>query len=209
MVHHFHGSYRKTVSVSAVRIKLRKQFLQDSHIWRQLASPFLMDNSPFLVNVLAIQQQAVSPVGQNHQTGVLHSDTFRRHTGDTIYSLINAGIGIQVITELHTYRLQPLDHRVSRKVLGPVETHVFKKMRQSALVVLFQDTTHLLGDIEVHLVLRIFIVTDIVCKSVIQFTDSHFLVHRYRRHLLCPYNCRQAGKSCNGYKSQSHYSSHN
>ena len=55
IVHHFHGSYRKTVSVSAVWIYLWKQFLHYSHIRWQLASPFLMYNGTFLVYLLTFK----------------------------------------------------------------------------------------------------------------------------------------------------------
>ena len=47
-------------------------------------------------------------------------------------------------------------------MLGPVERHVLEEMGQSALVLIFQDRSDVLGDKEIRTVFRLCVVADIV-----------------------------------------------
>ena len=65
-----------------------------------------------------------------------------------------------------------------------VERHVLQQMRQTTLVLVLVNRTHLLGNVEVGHMLRIAIVTNVVCQAVIQFSHAHLLVLRNCRHHL-------------------------
>ena len=74
-------------------------------------------------------------------------------------------------------------------MLRAVECHMLEEVSQTALVVVLLDRAHALSDVEVGLVLRPVVVTDVISKSVVQFSDAHLVVLRDRRQLLCHQCC--------------------
>jgi hypothetical protein len=66
-----------------------------------------------------------------------------------------------------------------------VECHVLKEMGKTTLVFLFLKRTYTLGDIEISYMLRPFIVTDVIGKTIGEFTNTNTCVNRYRGQLLC------------------------
>ena len=52
-------------------------------------------------------------------------------------------------------------------MLGAVEGHVLQEVRQTVLVILFQDSTHSLRDMKLRALLGLFVMTDIIGQSVV------------------------------------------
>ena len=55
-----------------------------------------------LVNLVGFQQQTVRPVFQDQQTRVERCSALGGNIADAINGLVNAGVSIQVATELNT-----------------------------------------------------------------------------------------------------------
>ena len=89
-------------------------------------------------------------------------------------------------------------------MFGTVETHVLKEVCKTALVLLFLNGAHLLCNVEVYKVLRIVVVTDIICQSVLEFADSYRWVDRKLLTLLLRH-----GWQCQHDKQQRHQSKSN
>ena len=145
-----------------------------------------MNHAALAVDVFRIEQQAVGPVVQDPEAGVNGiGDFLHRDAVDIIDRLVDAGIGVQVGTELHADRLAVLHHAVARKMFRTIEAHMLKEVRQTALLLIFQNGTDLLGDIEISLALRLFVMPDVIGQAVVEFSDFDIGIHRDRRHLLC------------------------
>ena len=69
-------------------------------------------------------------------------------------------------------------------MLRAVETHVLEEVREAALRLIFEDGADFLGDIEIRLALRLFVVPDVIGQAVVEFANLHVGIHRDRRHLL-------------------------
>ena len=143
-----------------------------------------MDDAPFIVNILAVQQQAVGPVVEDPQAGVDGTGHLHGHGVDIVHGLVNGRVGVQVGTELHSDALQVLDQAVAGEGLRAVEAHMLQEVGKTPLVLLFEDGADFLGNVEVGLVFRVFVVTDVVGQSVVKLADADGGIHRDRRHLL-------------------------
>lgn len=142
-----------------------------------------MDNAAFLVNFLGVEGQAVGPVVENEQTGILHAGTSCRHGRDIVHCLVNRGVGIQILSKFYAYGFAPVNDAVAGEVVGAVKAHVLQKVSQTALRVVFENRTDFLGNEEVGLALRRFVVADVVSQSVIKLAITDSGVDRKRRHL--------------------------
>ena len=149
-----------------------------------------MDDAALLVYILAFEEQAVSPVVEDPQAGVDGAWNSNRHVVDVIDGFVDRRVCVQVSAELHTDRFQILDESVAGEMLGAVEAHVLKEVSQTALVIFFEDRANFLGNIEMSLIFRLFVVTDVIGKTVIQFADTDLLVYRNLGHLLLGGCCR-------------------
>ena len=166
------------------RIDGGHDFLQQADGRVGAHTPLLVDDPALVVDVLVGEQQSVGPVVKNPETGVDgRRNGGHRHIVDVVNGLIEAGLGVQVLTEFHTDALAITDNTVAGKVLGAVEAHVLQKMRQTSLVLLFQDGADLLRDVEVGLTFRLLIVADVIGDSVVQFSDSDGRINRDGAHL--------------------------
>ena len=207
VVHHLHQADRHALRILVARIDGREDLLVEAHLGVLAAAPLLVDHAALTVDVLRGQQQAVGPVMEDPQAGV----DCARHGGHghvvyIIYGLVDAGIGIQVSTEFHTDALAVFHHAIAREMLRAVEAHVLQEMGQTALVLVFQDGAHFLGDVEIGLPLRLLIVPDVVGQSVVKLADAHLRIDRDRRHLLgrCKNACAEGEGSDQG-KDSFHY----
>ncbi len=90
----------------------------------------------------------MTPVVKDEQTGVDGSSSLYIHVVDVIDSLIERGVGIEVLAELHADALKIFLQAVTWKVGGAVEAHVFEEVCQTSLVLIFLNRTHFLGDVE-------------------------------------------------------------
>ena len=99
---------------------------------------------------------------QDQQAGVDNALAGDRSVHNHIDRFVETGISVEVLTSAHPDALGEFVHAVSREMLGPVERHVLEEMGQSALVLIFQDRSDVLGDKEIRTVFRLCVVADIV-----------------------------------------------
>ena len=184
IVYDFHGADGQAVCIFVVGIDLGKDLFVHTHLGVLAAAPLFVDDAALLVDVLTLEKQAVSPVMEDPQAGVDGARNGNRHVVDVINCFVYGRVCIQVSSELHTDRFQILDQSVAGEMLGAIEAHVLKEVGQTALVFVFEDRSHFLGDIEMSLVFRLFVVTDVIGQTVIQFSDAYLLVYRNLGHLL-------------------------
>ena len=114
----------------------------------------------------------------DEQCGVNYALAIGGDITQTIDSLINAGIGVDIAAEVDTDGFEVLDDSFSGEVLRTIERHMLKEVRQSILVVLLEDSPHGLGYMEICALFRLLIMPDIVSQSVIQFSDAYIGVNR-------------------------------
>ena len=185
IVDNLHQTNRHAMTVLRAGIELRQVTLQHTHLGRGTQTPLLMDDTTLLLDLLLFKQQTIGPVPKYHQTRVDDAFARRGYITYIIDRLVNAGIGIQVCTELHADALTPAQQLVALEMLRAVEGHMLQEVRQTTLVVVLLNRTHLLGDIELSTLFWPRVVTDIIGQSVIQLTNAHCGVNGDVRHLLC------------------------
>ena len=161
-----HGTDGHAVGIAASREQVLEGSLLHTHHGRTAHTPLLIDNAALLVNLLVLQQQIMTPVMQNQQARVNGTGRLHIYIIYIIYCLVKGGVGVQVLAELHANALQILFQGIAGEVRGTVEAHVFQKVCQTALVLLFLNGAHLLRNVEVTTFLGPFIVADVVSKSV-------------------------------------------
>ena len=198
VVHDFHKADRQALAILVViGIDLRQDLLIETHLRVLAAAPLLMDHTTLTVDILVGKQQAVRPVVKDPEAGVDGARNLGHgHVVDIIDRFVDAGIGVQVGAELHADRLAVFHNAVAGEMLGSVEAHMLEEMGETALRFVFQNGAHFLGDIEIGLALRLFVVPDVIGQSVVEFTDFHVRIHRDRRHLLG--GCHHAEAECQG-----------
>ncbi len=180
MVHHIHDADGQTAAIFGGGEEVGEYALEDAHLALHGATPFFMDYAALFVDFLGVEGEVVGPVVEYEQTGVLHALAGDGHVGYVVDSLVDSGVGVEVGTEFHTYRLEPLAQLVVGEVGGAVKAHVLQEVGQSALVFFFQGRAYLLGYVEVGLSLGILVVTDVIGKSVGELADAHIFVDRQR-----------------------------
>ena len=85
-----------------------------------------------------------------------------RHVRQTIDRLIDGGISIDVSTEVHTDGLKIIDDALTGEVLGTIEGHMLQEVSQTILMILFEDRTYTLRDMEFAALLRLLVMTNII-----------------------------------------------
>ena len=196
VVDDFHQTDGHAMTVFRVGVQLRQVALQHTLRGTGTQAPLFVDDATLLLYLLLFQQQTVSPVIENQQTGVDDALTGRRNITYIIHRLVNAGVGIQVRSELHADALTPAQQLVALEVLAAVESHVLQEVGQSALVVILLDGAHTLGDVELCTLLRPGMVADVVGQSVIQFANADVRIYRNVRHLLCHHRYHAKQHEC-------------
>ena len=125
VIDYFHGSNRHAMSISAIRHDDGKCTFQHSVGRWHLAAPFFVNHLAFLIYLFSVEQQTIGPTLYNQQTGILYACSCGRYIGHAISGFVQVGNGIQVHTELYTYRFQPFYQCVSGEMFGAIEAHVF------------------------------------------------------------------------------------
>ena len=67
---------------------------------------------------------------------------------------------------------QGVNDAFSREMLRPVEGHVFQKVGQTVLVILFQNGPHILNNVKTGPFFGLLVLTEIIGKSVFQFPEK-------------------------------------
>ena len=87
--------------------------------------------------------------------------------GHHIDSLIKRGIGIEILAITHPDTFDVLVHAVVGEMFAPIKSHVLQEVRQSPLVFLLQNGTHVLSNIKIRSFLGQRIVADIIGQSIV------------------------------------------
>ncbi len=106
------------------------------------------------------------------------------HIAQAVNGFVQRGVGVDVAAEVHTDGLEILDDALAGEVLRAVESHVFKEMRQTVLVILLQHGSDRLRNVELAALFGVLVVADVVGQSVVQMTDAHAVLHGKRLCLL-------------------------
>ena len=141
----------------------------------------------------------MAPVVQYQQARVNCACRFHIHIINIINSLVERGIGIQILTELHTDTLQILLQPVAGEMRSTIEAHMLQEMSQTTLVLLLLNRTHLLGNVEVAAFLRPLIVADVIGEAIGQNANLYGWIKRNIGHLLSrnSHNCCHESKQNN------------
>ena len=138
----------------------------------------LYNHPPFLVDLLVFQSQIPRPIVQDQQHRVHDTFPFKRDLRQLIVRHFHPRCSIQVSPELHPDTFQPPDHAITRKMLGPVEHHVFQKMRQPILRILFLNRPHVIHDVEIRQSRRLGIMPQIIPHPIVKFSNPHARILR-------------------------------
>ena len=104
----------------------------------------------------------------HHEQRTVH-DAFAigRHVRQTIHGLVDRGVGVDVTAEVHTHRLEIVDDALTGEMLRTVERHVLQEVRQTVLMILLEDSTYRLRDVELAALFGLLVVTDVVRQAVV------------------------------------------
>ena len=185
-------AYHVALGVLRARVHLCVQLPPYTTACRAACAPLLQYHAALGVYLLVQQREGAAPVVHHQQRAVDDTLAIGRHVAQTIYRLVNRGVGIDVTAEVDTYRLKIVDDSLALKMLGTVEGHMLQEVGQTVLVVLLQDGTYRLRDVELATLFGLLVVTDVVGQSVVQLAVANLRVHRqFLRRLL-----RREGRSC-------------
>ena len=187
VVHHAHQTDGHALAVLRTRVQRLELVLEHALLGAAAQAPLLVDHAALLVDLLVGEQQAVTPVLEDQQARVDSALAGAGHVVDVVNGLGNAGIGVQVLTEGYTQRAGIVDDALALavEVLTAVEGHVLQEVGQTTLTFFLLDGAHALCDVEVHAVLGIIVVADVISQSAIQLANTHLIVHGDGTHLLC------------------------
>ena len=183
LVNHFHQTDGEATTVTAVGHQLFEVLDQDACEAGVAHTPLTMDYAALLVNLLTIERQVVTPVVKDKQARV-DSSLARGYIIYIIHCFLDAGVSVELSSELHADAFQIFNQRAVGEVSCAIEAHMLQEVSETALALLFLNRTHFLCDIEEGLVLRLFVVTDVIGQTVVEVTYAHFLIYRKRLHQL-------------------------
>ena len=167
VVDHVDRADRHPVCIFVVRKHFRELLFPDTCLGILSRAPFLPDHAPFLFDGRICEGDEARPVVQDQQAGVDNAFAGDRSVHDHVDRFVETCISVEVLTSAHPDAFGKFIHAMPWEVLCSVERHVFKEMGQSALVLVFQDRSDILGDKEIRTVFRLCIVSDVISQPVI------------------------------------------
>ena len=179
IVDHFHQSDRHSARITiAVRVEFRQQAVV--HPERRVAAraPLFVDHFALAVDRVVFEQDESRPVVQDQQAGVHQSRLYGRHVGNVVDRFVDRSVGVQIRAELDAVLFEVTGEFPVREVFGSRESHVFEEVRQSALILLFENRSDPLGDVKVGPFFRQVVVPDVIGQTVRQFSDAHRRIDR-------------------------------
>ena len=185
MSHHFLGTddgHRG--AVGTVGVDLGQDLAIDTHLCIQALTHLFQDDAALVLDLVVFKGDEARPVVQHEQAGVDESRVGGRDVVEHIDGLLETRPSVDVGTELHAVAFHVVEHGFLGEVLQAVEGHVLQEVCESSLSFLFQDGTHLLGDIEVGPLCRFLVVPDKVGESVVKFAYPNVGVNRSRHSSL-------------------------
>ena len=174
-----------TITILAARIKCRKRTLHDTLLTYHTHTVLIVYNVTLIVDSLLGKRDTIAPILEDEHTRIYGCSTSSWYVGKIINGLVDTCVSIQILTILHTNALKIVLKAIALEMLRTIESQVLQEVSQTTLVVVLINRTNLLCNVETCYMLREIVVTNVVGKAVVKVTDSHILVNRNLRHLLC------------------------
>ena len=181
------GGVADDIAFRVLRTRVHElvQFLPYTSACGTSGSPLLEDHATLGIDLLVQKEQTATPVMHDQQRTIDDTGTVGRHVRETIDGLVDGGISVDVTTEIHTHGLEIIDDSFAREMLGTIERHVLQEVRQTVLMILLEDGTHGLCDMELSTLFRLLVMTDVISQSVVQLAVTNLRVDRqFLRRLL-------------------------
>ena len=96
-----------------------------------------MNHTTFLVNLIALEQQAVTPVLEDEQARVDSAQASAGHVVDVVNCLVHTSVGVKVTAKLHAERASVVNHAIAGIVHCAVKGHVLQEVSETTLALLF------------------------------------------------------------------------
>ena len=163
-------------------------------------TPLFPDHAPLFLNSRIGQREKTRPIMQDQQARINDSRRSHRGIGHHIDGLVERGIGIEVLAITHPDTFDVFVHAVVGEMYASIESHVLQEMRQSPLVLFFEDRAHILSNIKIRSLLGQRIVANIIGQSITQLSITYLRVDRKLLRLLgekgkhadpCPQPCQK------------------
>ena len=180
VVYDVHVSDDRACAITTVREQSRQR-AQEQTLCSVMSAVFVVDDVALIVELALVKCQTFRPVTEQKQTAVECALTLVAHAVDMIDGVVRRCVGIPLSTET----VHELRHSVAGEMFRAVERHVLEEVSQTILIILFLDSTHTLGDVEVHFSLRIVVVADVIGQSIVKMAYDDRCVLRDEWHLLC------------------------
>ena len=151
--------------VAGILQQHRQLRVEDPGVGTETRAPLLEDDATLLVDLGRFERHGVRPVLEEQQGSVDDGRAIGRNP-QLVDRLIEAGVGVDVGAKAHSGRLQERDPVLLGKVTRPVEGHVLDKVRQPALVVVFEHRSGVHHEPDLGTVLRLLVGADVVAHPV-------------------------------------------
>ena len=135
------------------------------------AAPLLDDDAPLLVDLLAVEGDAVGPVLEDLE-GLLHHLHRVEGHGELVHGLVEAGVGVEVGPGAQSHRLEVGPQLLLLEVGGAVESHVLGEVGQPLLLVGLQNRAHVEGQTQLGPVLGLGVGPDDVAQAVVEGAEG-------------------------------------
>ena len=142
--------------------------------------PFREDDAALAVDAALLERGALRPVLEDKQRAIEHAGHVGRHAQRVLRVVVARG-RVRVGADAQAERRQEVDDALPRKVPRAFELHVFDKVRQPLLVVVFQHGAGLDDEPQFGAAGGFPVRAHVVAQAVRQCADDDF---RIDRHLL-------------------------
>ena len=122
-------------------------------------------------------------VVQDQKAGVHHRFPYQRNIIEHIGGLIDTCGGVDIASERSPDALKPVKDALLREVLGTIEAHVLKEVRETILVGSLLNRSDVGRKVEFRPARRLVIVSDVIGQTVLQLADLDRRVIRKLLHL--------------------------
>ena len=140
-------------------------------------APFLEHDPALLVDLDGIEGDGLRPVFEDEQRPI-HRLRLVGGDRERVDRLVEARVGVDVGAEAHAERFEERDDLVLREVARAVEGHVLGKMRQPALIVVFEDRPRLDDEPKLGAFLGLLVGSHVVAQAIRQRPDRDLGIDR-------------------------------
>ena len=172
------GANRQALGVLGTAEYLGEQDLVHAVLGALAQAQFFQHDAALSVDIGVRQTDAASPIGQ-HEKALFHGLALVGRQRQDVDGLVEAGVGIQIGAKLQSNRLQVRDQLVLLEVRRAIEGHVLDKVRQAALVIVFQHRARLDHQAQLQTLLGARVFLYVVGQAVGQLTHLDLRPKRY------------------------------